>query len=35
MKKKNKNMKEKEAQQLLQNKRVLASHNKLAKIKYK
>ena len=33
--KKNKIDKEKETQQLLKNKRVLASHNKLAKIKYK
>ena len=33
--KKNKANKEKEQEQLLKNKRVLASHNKLAKIKYK
>ena len=33
--KKNKYNKEKEKEQLLKNKRVLASHNKLAKIKYK
>ena len=32
---KNKLNKEKEQEQLLKNKRVLASHNKLAKIKYK